>query len=236
MATEKTPDRVLDWRPRFDPKSRAYGVSEHPVLATVPGTSALTPMDRTWAVPQFLDQGQEGACVGFGWSHAMLGAPGDVQGLSNETAAALYHRAQQLDNYDDAEGGSSVLAGAQAASELGHIREYRWAFSVTDVCLALMYAGPVVVGIPWLEGMHQPDANGVIHATGAVTGGHCTLLMGIVTNGAKTFDELLDLGQVRGHNSWGNTWGPLGGEFLISVRDLESLLSQDGEACIPIVR
>lgn len=238
MAADETQpvQRTLDWRSRHDERSRSYGISGHPVLQTVPAPSALTPLEKNWSVPQFLDQGEEGACVGFGWAHAMLAAPGNVPGLTNDTAFALYRRAQQLDNFPDNEPGSSVLAGAQAASEQGHILEYRWAFSPADVALALMYAGPVVIGVPWYEGMGQPDANGYIHATGAVTGGHCTVLNGTVLNGARTFEEFFEMGAVRGHNSWGENWGPLGGEFLLSMKDLAFLLAQQGEACIPVIR
>lgn len=53
-------ERTFDWKPRFDPQSRRYGVAE--VAGNVPAEIPY----RTWDIPVWLDQGQEGACFPAG--------------------------------------------------------------------------------------------------------------------------------------------------------------------------
>src|SRR5687767_9948368 len=55
------------------------------------------PRSYTWRYGAQLDQGQEGACVGFGWSHELAARPGIVQGLSNDFARRLYWKIQEQD-------------------------------------------------------------------------------------------------------------------------------------------
>ena len=215
----KTHGRTLDRRVQFDERSRGFPIRVR--LETVELAS------RTWRLGDpHLDQGEDGACVGFGWSHELAAAPIRVAGIDNRTAFGLYKQAQQIDEWpgDDYEG-TSVLAGAKVVKRNGYMPEYRWAFGLDDVLDTLSQYGPVVLGTNWYEGMFDPDASGYIRPTGDVSGGHCYLARGIA----------VARGHVRIRNSWGEGWG-LDGDARIRWADLRKLLEEDGEACVPVVR
>lgn len=210
--------------PEFDERSRAF-----PIRSLLPPRA---PRSYTWSCKATLDQGTEGACVGFSWTHERIARP--VVGWGDAAAArSLYHAAQGLDPWaggaypgaDPFYEGTSVLAGAKAAQNAGHFTEYRWAFGLDDVLLTLGYRGPVVLGLDWHEDMFDPDADGLLHVSGGVAGGHA-----ILANGVSVRRRL-----VRLHNSWGADWG-LDGEAFIGFDDLDRLLAADGEACIPTGR
>lgn len=214
-----TKDKRLDRVVQFDERSRNF-----PIRQLI--DAAAQPRSYTWSCSILLDQGQEGACAGFSVTHEAAARPVTVKNLTETDARQIYKRAQQLDewpgeNYE----GTSVLAAIKSAKERGWYGEYRWAFGINDLILALGYKGPAVLGINWYEGMLDPDNSGHIHATGELVGGHAILANGV--NVAKKY--------VRLHNSWGPSWG-LNGECLISIADLDRLLHEEGEACIPIQR
>jgi hypothetical protein len=159
-------------------------------------------------------------------AHEAAARPVEVFNITNAVARAVYKRAQQLDewpgeNYE----GTSVLAAMKAGAEKGWYTEYRWAFGEADLCLAIGYKGPAVLGLAWYEGMTEPDAQGIIRPTGAVLGGHA-----ILCNGYNAKTKLYRL-----HNSWGPSWGK-SGDCFIAAADLRKLLLLEGEACIPVTR
>ena len=211
----------LDRIPHFDERSKAFGIRE--VLPTpVPRRS------YTWSVGVKLDQGEEGACVGFGWADEEAAKPVVVPDVTNDTGFTIYHAAQAIDrsegrNYDD---GATVLAGAKAQVQRGYLLEYRWALgpganaAENDLALAVGYKGPAVLGTNWWTGMDDPDVHGYLHPTGTVRGGHCYLVYAY--NIAK------------GYAVW-NSWGT-GHYGWIHPTDMITLLGDDGEACIPVRR
>jgi hypothetical protein len=183
--------------------------------------------EKVWALPECLDQGNEGACVGYGWTHELYAEPDRVVGVDPK---AVYHRAQQLDDRPgEAYSGTSVLAGAKTIQELGHLVEYRWALDVQDVLATLSVHGPVVIGVNWHQGMENVDHNGFVHVTGPVRGGHCVILRGVISDPTSHGWVIL------GKNSWGPRWGREG-DFKLTALDLEKLLKEDGEVCVPVVR
>jgi hypothetical protein len=210
--------RKFDRRVSFDERSRDY-----PIRALVLG---LAPRSYTWTCGVHLDQGSEGACAGFAVSQEAAARPVVVPGITDAVALAVYHRAQQLDewpgeNYE----GTSVLGAIKAGTERGWYGEYRWAFGESDLALAVGWKGPAVLGINWYDGMMDPDSKGVLHVAGQMVGGHA-----ILCNGYNVAKKLY-----RVHNSWGSSWG-INGEAFISMADMARLLSEQGEACIPLVR
>lgn len=216
-----TMDRRLDRLPQWDERNQQFPIS---ALLT-----ATAPRTYVWGCDTVLDQGMEGACVGFSVSGELRARPKKVEGITNESARALYRRAQQLDEWpgEDYEG-TSVLAGIKAAKEQGNYAEYRWAWSVDDLATAVSWHGPAVLGIPWYSSMYTPVKVGARHwvkVSGEVVGGHAILCLGYSTE-IKAF---------RLHNSWGTEWGDNGRAWL-SKADLARLLEEDGEACIPVVR
>jgi hypothetical protein len=228
---QRTSSPLLDRVPFFDERSRNFPIRE---LVT-----ARKPRSYTWALNyRVLDQGSEGACVGFGVSHELIAKPVAVEGVDEDFARAIYHEAQRIDewpggSYEGGEPfyeGTSVLAGVKVAQRLGHYSAYRWAFGLDDLILALGYAGPAVLGLNWYTGMFDADGEGRIHANGSVAGGHCIVALGVS----------LKRRQVLLANSWGPSWSTarwgdnrLRGHCTISFDDLGLLLDEQGEACIP---
>lgn len=225
-------DRRLDRIPEFDEKSRKY-----PIRSFIGAEKLLRPY--TWAVganrladPQlYLDQGYEGACVGFGCTHWLAARPARTSNLTGEDARQLYFEIQRNDPwpggaYPGAEEfyeGTSVLSGARIMQQRGYFSSYRWAFSERDIALAIGYVGPVILGLNWYEGMFETDENGFISPTGEWMGGHCVIANGVSLKG----DYYLI------HNSWGPGWG-VNGRAKIRRADMDRLLHENGEACLPV--
>jgi hypothetical protein len=204
----------------FDERSRAW-----PIRALF--RRGMRPRSRVWDCPIVLDQVAEGACTGFAVAHEAAADPVRVPGITADVARRIYLRARQLDDWpgEDYEG-SSVLAAMKAAQERDWYQEYRWAFSEGDLALAVSTIGPAVLGINWYSGMSQPTPrSGWITPTGKLVGGHAICCVGYQAR----------IGAYILHNSWGPSWGQ-NGRCLIRTRHLASLLSDQGEACIPLVR
>jgi hypothetical protein len=229
------PAALSGWAPRHDPRSRLYGVRDHALTGSAPLTDVLLPGGPV------LDQGGEGACVGFGAADAANslalvrwkargygGAPADL--LDAADALAAYHRAQELDDvpgtgYD----GTSVLAGMKAGQERQWWHSYWWSFSVRDTAQTLLQLGtPLVIGVPWFRAMMTPEPGGVVRVAGDFLDGHCVAVRGLRLTGPGGLAGPWFVVQ----NSYGPAWGD-GGLGLIHHRDLAFLLTHDGEQAIP---
>lgn len=224
-------DRRLDRLEHFDDASREFPVT---ALLTAdqrqPVTQTWT-IDSTWPV---LDQGDEGACTGFGTTNDLRFNPVPIAGLDYKFAHdVIYWGAQKIDpwaggSYPGAKPvyeGSSVLAAVKTAAKLGYYGQYRWAFGENDLALAISYQGPAILGLRWTSGMFKPNSSGFLKPTGTDAGGHCLLCIGI-----NVEDDYYIL-----YNSWGPTWGNKG-MAKISRKDMANRLSTNGEACIPVTR
>lgn len=220
---------VLDWKPQHDPRSLDY-----PVRTLIGPERVVTERRRTWKAGPVLDQGSEGACVGFGWTGAMLAAPRRLSEPVSATqgavyALAAYGLAKVLDAFPGEDySGTSVLAGAQAMQQWGLITSYRWCFGVDDVRDALITEGPVVIGIPWYESMYGTDEHGEVVVDGDMVGGHCIVLTGF----DPSHDGFGGRAMFRWRNSWGKVYGNDGNAW-IGLDALGALLDDDGEACVP---
>jgi hypothetical protein len=171
-----------------------------------------------------LNQGNEGACVGFGWTHSIDASP-KQRFFGNRSARDLYKTAQTLDQWPgESYEGTSVLAGAKAAQKRGWITRYEWCTSIDQVASVVSWKGPVVIGVEWREGMVDTDGSGFIHADGNSVGGHCVSVRGLVYDNDPYF-------VIR--NSWGFRWGK-GGDCYIKWEDLAELLDDNAEACVPV--
>lgn len=222
-------DVRLDWRPRFDPRSRSYAAAD---LAPVAPAAAGRPLLVT--APPLL-QGPEGACAGFASAHAAnthrLEA-GLLPLLTADDARALYHRGQQLD-YKPGEDyvGTSVLAVMLAGREAGLWPEFRWCFGTGDIARTVdQLRLPVVLGIPWLSGMYATDTDGRVKVEGEVVGGHSLEVFAFhrshpLLDGRPAFDWL------NSHDEYGVDGSGVG---TISARDLSWLLANRGEAAVPL--
>lgn len=215
---DTTPDPRLGRLIQFDARSANY-----PVRAILP--TFAPPRSYEWPCAVNLNQGNVGACVGFSWAGDVAAEP-IVLPSDDQLGLDIYHGAQVRDPWpgEDYEG-TSVLAGAHETQARHFIAEYRWTFSLEDVIDTIGYYGPVIFGINWYEGMFNPDAQGIIHPTGRLAGGHAILGVGVD----------IDRKLVKLHNSWGKWWGNDGSCF-ISFDDLNRLLHEGGEGCVPVVR
>lgn len=213
--------RSLGRRVQFDERSRAFPVTE--ILAPKP------PRSYNWPVEAVLDQGPNGACVGFAFAHNLLARKQVIQSIgAQKFAFGVYFDAQKIDPWAGGAypgaipfyEGTSVLAGAKTLKTAGFLKEYRWAFSLDEMILAVGYAGPCIIGINWYTGMLDTDQWGRLNITGRIAGGHCVLVHGV--NLATRHFALV--------NSWGPEWG-FCGTCEVSFANMQRLLNEQGEVC-----
>jgi hypothetical protein len=237
---------------QFDERSRGY-----PVIRE----RAPRLRSRIWDLdkPYVIDQGSEGACVGFGVTNELLCEPvpnrfGGVD-VAHKFAMNLYWDAQKIDpwpggSYPGADPyyeGTSILAGVQVAQSLGYFAEYRWAFGIEDLVLGLANEGPALLGVTWHESMYWPDYDHFIRPSGRVVGGHAIVARGVHIEYEEVFakgaslwrwlvrsepsfvDVDFDRSYVTLRNSWGPSYGDRG-DCYITLRNLDRLLRDNGEA------
>lgn len=242
-----TQDIRLDRLVHFDPRSREY-----PAVPKLRGAERPVIRSNTFNFRKYkkwLDQKQQGACVSFGIGHDLMAYPQERE-MDDAICRSLYFDIQRRDPWPGGAypgatpqyEGTSVLAGLQVYKEYLESLDpkkpyvFRWCFGGDDVLVTLGRRG-VIIGVPWMEGMFNTDANGFIHATGRVMGGHCTYLRGvkIVWRENATHDDVKfvdrELTTILGRNSWGQSFG-INGDFKISLSSLDKLLAMNGEAAV----
>jgi len=221
-----TEDIRLDRIEKFDERSKQFPITD--IL------TAKKPRSYTWRCRAWLDQKNEGSCVGHGIAHELAARPAEVQGLTHKYAKEqIYWEAQKIDRWPGGSypgaspvyEGSSVLAGVKIAHKLGWMESYRWGFGLEDLMLGVGYNGPAVLGVPWYKGMYSPNSEGYIKVTGDRLGGHC-----ILCNAVNIKKERFTL-----HNSWGKGWG-MDSECYISFEDMGKLLKSRGESAFFVKR
>jgi hypothetical protein len=222
--------RTFDWNPRHDERSRGYAVRS--LVSDLP-TKAIW-----WVGGAVSDQGSEGACVGHACTGEYLASPargrlpkGVDPGLAaSQLAFEVYKAAQRIDpwpgeNYS----GTAVNAGMKVGRERGWWDSYHWAFGLDDVKRALLL-GPVVIGVPWLDGMYSTQGRyAEIVPSGPVVGGHAIL----ITGWSPKYGNLGETFRLR--NSWGPGYGK-GGNGYLRAANLAALLADEGEAAVPTGR
>lgn len=235
-------DRKLDWyNPRPDPRNADFPI--RPMLerrAAVDRSRA-----KAWAGPYTrLDQGAEGACVGFGWTTELMSTPIRIRPANyghatpNAMGFSIYQAAKRVDEWaGEAYDGTSVLAGAKVVDGAGFIEEYRWCQNIDDVIDTLITAGPIVIGIPWYSSMYNTDGDFIVRVAGRIVGGHCLCLTGhyprIKGSGGRPV--------TRFRQSWGASFGDNGDGYFVDD-DLNHLIfgtptvRGEGEACVPLGR
>jgi hypothetical protein len=149
---------------------------------------------------------------------------GRVLNLGYATSV-LYPLSTRLDpfpgEYPPTDTGSSGLASAKAAKQLGIGGDYFWLFDVNAVVQAVIDGDVVSVGTVWTDGMFDLDGRGFIAPTGNIAGGHQYAIRGYHA----------DLDALVGRCWWGPVrQGEVHRDFYIRRDDLGDLLSADGDA------
>ncbi|KIF67635.1 hypothetical protein HY68_01705 [Streptomyces sp. AcH 505] len=215
---------------QHDPRSRAYAVSEDLL------PSRYTSATHSVRIP-VLDQGDRGSCTGnaaegyVGSDPLYAAIPAKVpprptgDATADEAqAVALYAAATKLDDihgtYPPTDTGSTGVAVAKAAQQVGLIAGYQHAFSL-DTALRALAATPLIVGVSWYEGFDTPNPAGLVEISGQPRGGHEFLVYAI--------DAEQQL--VGARNSWGTSFGA-DGSFWFSFDDFGRLLGEDGDATL----
>lgn len=216
---QTTKDPRLDRVPSFDEASLNYLIRDIPKLM-----SAQAPVSKGWNCPVHLDQGKEGACVGFSRTQAAAAEPKNVPDLTDAVAQEVYKSAQLIDEWPgEAYSGSSVLAGAKIGVERGWHTSYHWAKTLDEIVMGLSFVGPVVFGMDWYSDMYDPK-RGLLVPSGEKVGGHA-----IMANAVSIKHR-----HIRFHNSWGPSWG-LNGAAWMSFANVERVLLSGGECCLSVV-
>lgn len=147
--------------------------------------------------------------------------------LTMDDALKVYSLATTLDPWDGQyppdDTGSSGLAAAKAAQQLGWGGEYRWHFGGADEIVQSLMGTPdempttVSVGSWWHYDMFQRDSDGRVHVGGGLAGGHEYTIRG--------YDA--DRDWLLGRCWWGDFR-----DFWIARADLDALLADDGDALV----
>lgn len=217
----------------------------YPLSVAPPGTEKGLGLPWWW---EQHDQGQEGACVGFGCS-AMQSITNHRQRLLTTgrdltyryASRWLYVEAQLIDEWEETppEEGTSVRAGCEILRSVGHrrvqrqvagepmlehgISAYRWATTVDEMRAAIYSDLAVAIGVLWYSDFDTPD----FHEgewwigrgnIGWVRGGHC-LCVYRMSDRRQAF---------RLMNSWGKEYPPV----WIPYEVMERLLDEYGEAAL----
>jgi hypothetical protein len=179
----QTPQKGIGEREAFDGRDSAYLMA--PVLEEGLSGTAL-PSERFWEIGPILDQGREGACVGFAWTawkncEPVTRADEGKGDLGNAEGFRVYRRAQYLDEFSNTPpaAGTSTRAGAKVMVEDGRLKTYVHATTYEQVVAWLKAYGPVVLSCRWDEASYRTDSRGFLRHGGRIVGGHAFLCYGV---------------------------------------------------------
>jgi len=212
---------ILDLQFHKDPRSRSFASRD-----LLPATARFK---RVWTTRKEgpLDQGQEGACVGFACAGELAAKP-QAYDVTNETGLKIFNAAQSIDksegrNFSD---GATIVAGMQACRKAKYFSKFIWCFGIDDTINWIVRRGPVVLGINVYTSMFNPSPEGLWTISGRLEGGHAIIANGFWPNHPK-FGDILVL-----TNSWGRDWG-LNGRCYLPIEAADRLLKEDGEVAAP---
>lgn len=177
-----------------------------------------------------LDQGNLGSCTGNAGIGAVACDPVYSSAVRKYTldengAIQLYSDAEVLDGgpgYPPEDEGSTGLSIAKLLLSAGYISSYQHTFTSNDALIAASHY-TLIIGINWYYNMFNPDADGRVHPTGAVAGGHEVLCRQIDAENKRVWID----------NSWGAGWG-VAGRCYLTFDDFDQLLSEQGDVIVLI--
>lgn len=230
VVYERLDELVVEGKPlgrhvHHDPKSRQYAFKlDQPLTAPLASVEHKILLD-------VLDQGSIGSCVPntgtefLAWEVIFKTLPVDVQRvLGQPFAVDLYREVTRADPFDGAwepdDTGTDGLSLAKVLKTRGLISGYVHTFDPASALVALQKS-PLAIGIQWLSGCDNPDANGLISYTGYIRGGHEVLVVG--------YDAENQLVKIRNH--WTKFWGVNGHAFM-TVADFTRAIKNNGDVTI----
>jgi hypothetical protein len=183
----------------------------------------VVPEDKVWQHGDILNQGNEGACVGFGWTAWENAKPRGFRVQQGyDYAFDWYKKAQGIDPWPgDDYSGTTVRAGARIGVQRELLGTYLWGSGKDDIDAWLLTKGPIVVGSTWFRSMDSVGPLGWVKVdpSSGKRGGHCYLLLGR-RSGNYVFQ-----------NSWGAGYAD-DGLFYMNTENFIKLLSWgDAEFC-----
>lgn len=223
----------------------------HPLSVAPAGTEKGLGLPWWW---EQHDQGQEGACVGFGCSsmqsitnhrQRLLATGRDI--TYRYESRWLYLEAQLIDEWTETppEEGTSVRAGCEILRSVGHrrvqrsvagvpllehgISAYRWATTVDEIRAAIYSDLAVAIGVNWYSNFDNPQLISPLSGAAPewwIGGGN----LGYVRGGhCVCIYRMSDRRQAfRFMNSWGDSYPPMWIPYTV----MERLLDEWGEAAL----
>ena len=194
---------------------------KYPLRALMVGDPQALPAFQYWKTGPVLDQSATSMCVGFSARQWLTSSP--VPDKGGPTPQEIYAGAQANDEWDGTNyAGTSDRGAMKWLQAQGYVSAYHWAANAEEAMAFVLTRGGALVGLDWMQGMERPDVHGVIHATGAVRGGHELFICG--ANRTR--------GLFRLCNSWGLSFGQRG-KCWLSGEDLQKLLDNGGDVVAP---
>lgn len=203
---------------------RAFGFRQTPnagdmlfSMAHAVDVGTPVPTVKRWRTGPVLDQGAEGACVGFACKHLLTAEPHIQAG--GPSARELYLESRLHDEFDDrlVPEGTSVRAGLQTLKRHGLIQAYWWAPNVDFLAAYIAHHGPAVVGTQWYG--YETESDSRVRLSGRAVGGHAWVITGYDLSESVFF----------GLNSWGESFGHEG-QFYVTMSDFARELTRGGVA------
>lgn len=198
--------------------------------------------------PQFeaFEQGDLGSCTGNAMGGLLMTEPfyettrkiAD-RDITEAECIELYKLATKLDRipgeFPPDDTGSSGLAVAKAAKEMGLIRVYRHAFTIRAALKALQ-SGPVLTGFGWYDSFDEPNGDGLVEVKpGAIVrGGHEVFAWAVNIEHLKNGDIDEEHTLVWMRNSWGREFG-IKGDFSMSLKTWRYLMREYGDITVPVI-
>jgi len=207
LGRNPAPFDAQDWKPE--------------TLRAMVKLGVVEPM--TWTMPpHHYAQGRTPHCVGFSgltfWA-AAGSASGLIEGLPNELGHELYYECKVEDGEPGEENGSNLRSLAKVLKRRGIIDAYSLTSDVDAIWDWCSDYGVVILGIPWYEGMFEKDAQGVIHPTGILRGGHAICQYAVK--------------QSKDNGLW-NTWDDPWGSCWLLDPDMRRLMNERGDALLTV--
>jgi len=235
---------TFDWAARFDPRSLNYRVAA--------GVTKMPTTGRIWDHGPVLDQGAEGACVGFACAGVVAAAPSSRSGVTDDYARRWFRRAQLLDEWPGEQyPGTSVLAGCLVGRERKLWTGFRWAKNPAELATGILdeNLGPALIGVQWSEQLYDVPASGAVDPDVELDPelGHAVELFGYVpaspADGGQLQGQLMELGlwdavdQLKEPsflllNSWNDSWGA-GGRAVVPASLVQRWFRTRGEFALP---